>query len=67
MKTVTVTKKGKRFVSAYSALPGREFGPFDFAEMIRDLRVAALLTPQTAFDLVCDASVNGSATAESER
>jgi len=59
--TVTVTKKGKRFVSEFSQLPGRKFGPYDFAEMIRDLRVAALLTPLEARDLVMEASVNGKA------
>jgi hypothetical protein len=60
--TVTVTKKGERFLSSFSRLPGKSFGPYDFAEMIRDLTVSALLTPRAARDLVMDAAVGGFAT-----
>lgn len=35
--TVTVRKKGARYTSEFSKLPGQTFGPYDFAEMIRDL------------------------------
>lgn len=61
--TVTVTRKGKRFVTSFSALPGRTFGPWDFAETVRDLTVSALLPPRAARDLVLDAHAAGSATA----
>lgn len=60
--TVTVTKRGKRFVSSFSALPGSEFGPWGFDEMIRDLRVSALLSAPEARDLVLVAFADGSAT-----
>lgn len=60
--TVTVRKHGKRFTSQFSVLPGRTFGPWEMAEMIRDLTVSALLTPMQARDLVIDASAHGSAT-----
>jgi hypothetical protein len=62
LKTVTVTKKGKHFVSSFSPLPGRTFGPYGFAEMVRDLTVSALLSPLDARTIVCDAAVDGSAT-----
>lgn len=61
---VTITKRGKRFVSSFSSLPGRTFGPFALGEMVRDLRVAALLTASQARDLVLDAAVKGSATTQ---
>ncbi len=61
-QTVTVTKKGKRFLAAYSELPGKVFGPFDLSEMVRDLRVAALLSPMDARNLVLEAHDKGSAT-----
>ncbi|MFI1765347.1 hypothetical protein ACH41H_25275 [Streptomyces sp. NPDC020800] len=61
-QTVTVRKTGDRYVSEFSALPGRTFGPWDFSEMIRDLKVSALLTPLAARDLVMDAAVHGTAT-----
>ncbi|MFK0047771.1 hypothetical protein ACIQU4_27520 [Streptomyces sp. NPDC090741] len=61
-RTVTVRKTGDRYVSEFSALPGRTFGPWDFPEMIRDLRVSALLAPLAARDLVMDAAVYGTAT-----
>ncbi len=64
---MTVTRKGKRFVSTFSALPGRMFGPYDFAEMARDLTVSALLSPRAARDLVLDAHDLGSATAPMNR
>lgn len=61
MRTVTVTAKGSRYAVSFSALPGRSFGPWEFAETVRDLRVSALLTPMEARDLVMDAA-GGSAT-----
>lgn len=61
MRTVTVTRRGKRFAVSFSALPGQSFGPWEFAETVRDLRVSALLTPMEARDLVMDAA-SGSAT-----
>lgn len=60
--TVTVTKKGKRFRSSFSILPGKTFGPWDLAEMIRDLTISALLSPHEARGLVFDAATEGSAT-----
>lgn len=64
MSTVTVTKRGVRYVVTFSALPGKAFGPWDLGEAIRDLRVSALLTAAEARDLVMDAAVAGSATRE---
>ena len=61
--TVTVRKRGQKVTSEFSALPGRQFGPWTMAEMIRDLTVSALLTRLEARDLVLDAAVKGSATA----
>jgi len=61
-RTVTVTKTGDRFALSFSALPGRSFGSWDFPETVGQLRVAALLSPVEARDLVMDAAVNGSAT-----
>jgi hypothetical protein len=63
MATVTVRKaRGQKFTLEHSALPGRIFGPWDMAEMIKDLRVSALLDRFAARDLVMDAAVNGTAT-----
>lgn len=62
MHTVTVKRRGNRYVSEFSQLPGKSFGPFDFAEMCRDLRVAALLTSREARDLVLDVAKQGQAT-----
>lgn len=64
MATVTVRKRGQRFTSEFSVLPGRKFGPWDMPEMIRDLTVSALLSPMEARNLVFDAAVKGSATTE---
>jgi hypothetical protein len=64
--TVTVKKYGKRFKMSFSKLPDRVFGPYDFAETIRDLRVSALLSPVDARSLVIDATVNGAATTQCE-
>jgi hypothetical protein len=61
--TVTVTRKGKRFTLTFSKLQGQTFGPYEFAEAVRDLRVSALLAPLAARDLVLDAHAQGSATA----
>jgi hypothetical protein len=67
MSTVTVYKKGKRFRVEFSRLPGQSFGPWSFAETIRDLTVSALLEPLQARDLVMDAAVKGSATSQTGR
>ncbi|MFD3923074.1 hypothetical protein [Streptomyces sp. NPDC058595] len=63
VSTVTVRKSGTRYVSEFSALPGQTFGPWAFAEMIRDLTISALLEPLAARDLVIDAALGGEATA----
>lgn len=64
--TVTVTRQGKlgraRFQIAFSALPGRTFGPWSFAQTVRDLTVSALLSPLGARNLVMEAGALGSAT-----
>lgn len=62
--TVTVRKHGKRFVSEFSVLPGKTFGPWDMPEMIRDLTISALLPAMDARNLVFDAAAKGSATTE---
>jgi hypothetical protein len=65
MNAVTVTRKRKdRFVISFSTLPGRTFGPWNFAETMRDLTVSALLTPREARDLVMDANESGTAQRE---
>ena len=64
MDTVTVTATGRRYTLTFSRLPGRKFGPWPFADTVRDLRVSALLSAVAARDLVMDASVHGSVTAE---
>jgi hypothetical protein len=61
--TVTVTYAGSSYKLRFSRLPDTEFGPYDFAEAIGQLRVAALLDPIPARDLVLDANAEGSATA----
>lgn len=63
-KSVTVTRKGKRFQLSFSALPGRTFGPFDLPEAVRDLMVSADLPPRVARDLVLDAHTNGAASCD---
>ncbi|MFJ5142970.1 hypothetical protein [Streptomyces sp. NPDC088707] len=60
--TVTVRAVSNGYVSEYSRLPGRTFGPWDSAEMIRDLTVSALLDNPAARALVMDAAMNGTAT-----
>lgn len=62
--TVTVTVRRGQYYSRFSALPGREFGPYPFAEMVRGLRISALLPGITARNLVMDAAVQGEATTE---
>jgi len=61
--TVTVTYARKRWTLAFSALPGRTFGPYMLADAVGQLRVAALLEPLQARDLIFDAVTNGTATA----
>lgn len=63
-ETVTVRAVSNGYVSEFTALPGKTFGPWDMPEMIRDLTLSALLSPPAARDLVMDASANGTATAE---
>lgn len=61
--TVTVIcKRMDRFTTTFSQLGDREFGPWDFPETVRDLRISALLSAQDARDLVLEAAANGSAT-----
>jgi len=60
----TVTKAGQRYKLSFSKLPGKSFGPYEFTEAIRDLRISALLEPMDARNLVMDAAVEGSATRE---
>ena len=70
-RTVTVTcarqnvdaVSNARYRVSFSRLPGWTFGPWDFAETIRDLTVSALLSPAAARGLVLDAHVLGSAQA----
>lgn len=67
--TVTVTRQGAQRVNAkytatFSQLPGQSFGPWSMTEMIKDLRVSALLEPIEARNLVLDAHAKGSATTE---
>lgn len=62
--TVTVRATNGRYISEFSALPGRTFGPWDMPEMIQDLTVSALLDRREARDLVFDAAVDGAATTE---
>lgn len=65
MAAVTVSvRAGNQFVVTFSALPGREFGPWAFDEAVRDLTVSVLLEPLAARDLVLDAHTNGSATTD---
>lgn len=60
--TVTVTRSGKRFRLSFSRLPGADFGPYDFAETVPQLQVAALLEPLEARNLVLDAAAAGTVT-----
>lgn len=65
-QTVTVTRRPcGEFVIRFSRLPGQTFGPWEFAETVRDLTVSALLEPIDARNLVIEASVHGSATTDS--
>ena len=54
--TVTVTHARKRWSLAFSKLPDQTFGPYGFAEVIGQLRVAALLSALDARNLVMDAA-----------
>lgn len=64
MGTVTVTKRGSKFTSSFSALPGHTFGPWTRTEMVLDLTVSALLTAHDARGLVNQATDTGSATVQ---
>ncbi|MFD0352959.1 hypothetical protein ACFVHW_04305 [Streptomyces sp. NPDC127110] len=64
---VTVRAVSNGYVSEYSQLPGRTFGPWPKAEMIRDLTVSALLDHTAARELVMGAADNGTATANTKR
>lgn len=61
--TVTVTCKRKRYTLTLSKLPGRSFGPYDFAEAIGQLYVGALLSRLDARSLVMDAATSADHTA----
>jgi len=50
-----------RYTIEFSQLPGQTFGPWDFAETIRDLRVSALMTAIDARNLVLTAHEAGEA------
>jgi hypothetical protein len=58
---VTVQCKNRRYTLEFSRLPGQVFGPWDFAETVRDLQVSALLDALSARNLVLTASEAGSA------
>jgi len=65
MPTVTVrTAPRRRFILVFSKLPDSTFGPYDFANAISELRIAAFLEPLAARNLVMDAAVTGSAVSE---
>jgi hypothetical protein len=53
----------KRFMLTFSKLPGQEFGPYLFGDAVRELTIAALLSPLAARNTVLD-SVLGPSTAE---
>jgi len=61
--TVTVTFARKRYRLEFSKLPGRPFGPYEFAEAITQLYVAALLSRLEARNLVMDAATSADRTA----
>jgi hypothetical protein len=61
--TVTVTYARKRWSLEFSKLPGQKFGPYDFADVMGQLYVGALLERLEARNLVFDAQAKGSATA----
>jgi len=54
--TVTVTYARKRWTLEFSKLPGQTFGPYDLPEAAGQLRVAALLEPLAARELLLDAA-----------
>ncbi len=73
---VTVTRKGKkkpagaldaRYTVTFDTLPGKTFGPWDFAETRRDLTISALLSAPDARALVLDAWTADSASREVSR
>lgn len=72
MATVTVTSSaamgssGKEWTLEFSRLPGQKFGPYGFTEVIGQLRIAALLSPLDARNLVMDAVTQGTVTAETD-
>jgi hypothetical protein len=59
LRTVIVTCERKRYRLVFSDLPEREFGPYDFTEVIGQIRVAALLSPMEARNLVLEALESG--------
>ena len=70
---VTVTRAAMRgskgtpqVLVEYSHMPGRERGPWEWTEAIRDLRVAGKLSPLDARNLVLDALANGTADIETK-
>lgn len=59
MKVVTVHFRKGMYYLEFSQLPGKQFGPFDRTEAIRDLTVSALLNAVDARTLVFDATTYG--------
>jgi hypothetical protein len=64
--TVTVTYARKRWSLAFSKLPEQSFGPYELAEAVSQLRVAALLEPIDARNLVLDAAAADDHTATAQ-
>jgi hypothetical protein len=56
--TVTVTCRRRYFTLSFSRLPGQSFGPYDFPEAAGQLRIAALLEPHEARNLVMAAATS---------
>jgi hypothetical protein len=61
--TVTVTCRRKRYTLTHSKLPEQEFGPYSFADAIKELRIGALLSVLDARNLVMDAATSADRTA----
>lgn len=64
--TVTVTYARKHWSLAFSKLPGQKFGPYDLPGAVGQLRVAALLEPIDARNLVLDAAAADDHTATAQ-
>jgi hypothetical protein len=64
--TVTVTYARKHWSLAFSKLPGQKFGPYDLPGAVGQLRVAALLEPIDARNLVLNAAAADDHTATAQ-